>query len=220
MTQNLIPPTPSEQDYLDNSASDTLSNANHEPMALFEEWLALAVKKEPNDPNAMCLSTVDSAGWPDSRMVLLKGLEAGGFVFYTHLTSQKGRQLESCQKAALLFHWKSLRRQIRIRGTVERVSDIEADAYFATRARQSQIGAWASQQSKPMAEPMELETAVAREAMRFGLGPIPRPENWSGFRLSAKSMEFWSDKPFRLHERLQFDYVVQSQSWTRQRLYP
>jgi pyridoxamine 5'-phosphate oxidase len=168
----------------------------------------------------MCLSTVDHEGWPDSRMVLLKGLEDGGFVFYTHLTSTKGRQLLNSPKAALLFHWKSLRRQIRIRGVVERVSDAEADSYFATRARQSQIGAWASRQSSIMSEPMALEAAVAREALRFGLGNIPRPEHWSGFRLIAKSFEFWSDRPFRLHERLQYDFNEAAQSWSCQRLFP
>jgi pyridoxamine 5'-phosphate oxidase len=166
----------------------------------------------------MALATVDPAGLPDVRMVLLKDVDAEGFVFYTNLTSAKGRELAANPKAALLFHWKSLRRQVRVRGPVTPVTDAEADAYFATRARASQIGAWASDQSQPLADRFALEKKVIEQGLAFGLGKVPRPPHWSGFRLEPQSIEFWRDRPFRLHERLVFGKVAQG--WTTERLYP
>jgi pyridoxamine 5'-phosphate oxidase len=168
----------------------------------------------------MTLATVGEDGLPDARTVLLKGVDEGGFVFYTNLDSAKGRQLRANPRAALLFHWKSLHRQVRARGTVFQVSDDEADAYFATRARASQLGAWASEQSRPMEEPLALEKAVARFGVKFGLGAVPRPPHWSGFRLEPLVMEFWRSRRFRLHERLVFAREDPSQAWRTARLYP
>lgn len=219
MADDLIPPTPTEAEYL-AGAADAPPLAADEPLALFAEWLAQARKTEPNDPNAMALATADDAGLPDVRMVLLKDFDARGFVFYTNLASAKGQHLAANPQAALLFHWKSLRRQVRLRGPVTPVSPEEADAYFASRARDSQIGAWASAQSQVLEEPMALPKAVAREAARFGLGPIPRPPFWSGFRLAPLRIEFWRDRPFRLHDRLAFTRPEGSESWAKARLYP
>lgn len=189
-----------------------------DPFRAFAAWLADAEADEPNDPNAMALATIDADGQPSLRMVLLKGADATGFVFYTNLDSRKGRALSGNTRAALLFHWKSLRRQVRVEGAVEPVTDAEADAYFASRARQSQIGAWASRQSAPLPDRFALEKAVARYTAKFGIGTIPRPPHWSGFRLVPNRMEFWQDGRFRLHERAQFDRT--GDGWAHTRLYP
>ncbi len=189
-----------------------------EPFRLFSEWLGEAEKAEPNDPNAMALATVDGDGMPNVRMVLLKGLDGGGFVFFTNYESVKGRELLASRKAALCFHWKSLRRQIRVRGPVEEVSKAEADAYFATRARGSRIGAWASQQSRPLESRFALEKAVASYAAKFAIGEIPRPDYWSGFRLKPVEIEFWRDREFRLHDRIRFRR--DGDGWVKTRLYP
>ncbi|KQU50152.1 pyridoxamine 5'-phosphate oxidase [Bosea sp. Leaf344] len=191
-----------------------------EPFALFRDWLAEAGDSEPNDPNGMALSTVDAEGLPNVRMVLLKGYDADGFVFYTNTQSQKGEELLGQGKAAALFHWKSLRRQIRIRGPVARVSDAEADAYFQSRPRDSRIGAWASQQSRPLESRFALEKAVASYAAKFGFGEIPRPPHWTGFRIMPVYIEFWRDGAFRLHDRVVFRRSGADQPWSRTRLYP
>lgn len=172
-----------------------------DPIALFNAWLSEAEAAEPNEPTAMTLATVAADGTPSARMVLLKGADSAGFVFYTNTESRKGIELDETGRASLVFHWKSLRRQVRIDGAAERVSDEEADAYFATRSRGSQIGAWASDQSRPMSNAFELQKRVARFTARFGLGAIPRPPNWTGYRVLPGSIEFWRDRPFRLHER-------------------
>lgn len=191
-----------------------------EPMALFDAWLAEAGKSEPNDPNAMALATVDAEGLPNVRMVLLKGHDLRGFVFYTNTQSQKGEELLATMKASALFHWKSLRRQVRVRGPVEIVSDAEADAYFQSRPRDSRIGAWASQQSRPLESRFALEKAVAGYAARYAIGEVPRPPHWTGFRIRPVSMEFWKDGAFRLHDRIQFRRPEPEGNWTKARLYP
>ncbi|MCA3709037.1 MAG: pyridoxamine 5'-phosphate oxidase [Phenylobacterium sp.] len=214
-----IPPSPTEDEYLKAVASADLPPLTAEdPVALFSEWLAEAVRSEVNDPNAMALATVDPDGLPDVRMVLLKDAGPDGFVFYTNLGSAKGRQLAASGKAALLFHWKSLRRQVRVRGTVSAVSVEEADAYWATRARPAQLGAWASQQSQPLPDRLAFERAIAAYGLKFGLGKAPRPPHWSGFRITPSHIEFWRDRPFRLHERLVFEAAPGG--WTTSRLYP
>lgn len=174
------------------------------PFILFDGWFAEAHKSEPNDPNAMALATVDADGRPSARMVLLKGHDAHGFVFYTNLESRKGAALAAHPQAALLFHWKSLHRQIRIEGAVEAVSDAEADAYFASRPRDSRIGAWASDQSRPMKSRAHFLKRVAEFAARYAIGDVPRPPHWSGFRIVPDRFEFWQDQAFRLHERRSF----------------
>jgi pyridoxamine 5'-phosphate oxidase len=194
--------------------------AAEEPFALFGEWFAEAVKTEPNDPNAMALSTVDATGLPDVRMVLMKGYDNEGFVFYSHIASAKGRELATNPKAALLFHWKSLRRQVRIRGTVSPVSDAEADAYFATRPKQAQLGAWASKQSQPLESRFAFEQAIAKVAAKYLVGEVPRPAGWSGWRIVPLQFEFWHDRPFRLHDRIEFRREAALQTWTKTRLYP
>jgi len=191
-----------------------------EPLALFGEWFAEAVKAEPNDPNAMALSTVDESGLPDVRMVLMKGYDVNGFVFYSHIASQKGRELAASPKAALLFHWKSLRRQVRIRGLVSQVDDAEADAYFATRPKQAQIGAWASKQSQPLESRFAFEQAIAKVAAQYLIGEVPRPPGWSGWRITPLRFEFWHDRPFRLHDRIEFGRDSSDQAWSKTRLYP
>jgi pyridoxamine 5'-phosphate oxidase len=191
-----------------------------EPFALFGTWFSEACKAEPNDPNAMALATVDETGLPDVRMVLMKGYDAQGFVFYSHIASQKGRELAANPKAALLFHWKSLRRQVRIRGAVSPVTGAEADAYFATRPKQAQIGAWASKQSQPLESRFAFEQAIALVAAKYVIGAVPRPPGWSGWRIAPVQFEFWHDRPFRLHDRIEFRRDAADQPWSKTRLYP
>jgi pyridoxamine 5'-phosphate oxidase len=224
MTAPVIPPSPSREEYARDYAAALAANGDEtifdrsEPIGLVIDWLADARAHEVNDPNAMCLSTVDGDGMPDGRMVLLKDVDARGFTFYSNAESAKGAQLAERPVAALLFHWKSLRRQVRVRGRVEPVTAAEADAYFASRARESRIGAWASDQSRPLASRGDLEAAVERETARFGDGEVPRPPRWTGWRLVPTSVEFWRDRPFRLHDRLRFDRV--GDGWTKTRLQP
>ena len=196
------------------------SNERSNPFALFGEWFAEASAKEPNDPNGMALATADPDGLPNVRMVLMKDYDAKGVVFYTNTESQKGGELIANPQAAVVFHWKSLRRQVRFRGPISRVTEAEADAYFASRPRDSRIGAWASQQSRPLEDRFALEKAVAREALRFGLGEVPRPPHWTGFRLAPLYIEFWQDKPFRLHDRLIFRRESLDAPFRTERLYP
>ncbi len=191
-----------------------------EPFSLFDAWFAEAREKEVNDPNAMALATVDSEGLPDVRMVLLKGVDRAGFVFYTNAESAKGLELTQTPKAALLFHWKSLRRQVRVRGMVTEVSGAEADAYFASRPLQSRIGAWASQQSRPLESRFALEKAVAAFTAKFALQTVPRPAYWRGYRVTPVAIEFWSDGAFRLHDRVVFRRAGADGPWAKQRLYP
>ncbi len=197
-----------------------------EPFGLFMDWMRDAEAHEINDANAMAVATVGEDGMPNVRMVLLKGLDgadagaARGFVFYTNLESAKGCELLASGRAALLFHWKSLRRQVRVRGLVSKVSDEEADAYFASRARGSRIGAWASQQSRPLESRFALEKAVAAYTAKFNIGSVPRPAYWSGFRVAPLEIEFWHDRPFRLHERIVFKRAQSPDNWNRSRLYP
>jgi pyridoxamine 5'-phosphate oxidase len=168
----------------------------------------------------MTLATVDADGLPNARMVLLKGADAQGFVFFTNKGSQKGRELDAHAKAALVFHWKSLNKQVRVRGLVEPVTDAEADAYFATRPKQAQIGAWASQQSRPLESRLAFEKAIAVYAAKYALGTVPRPPYWSGYRIVPLAMEFWQDRPFRLHDRIDFRRTAPGAPWTKTRLYP
>ena len=215
-----IPPSPTENDYVSQvTAAEPLPLLSEEdPLALFNGWLAEAIAKEPNDANAMSLATVDADGMPDVRMVLLKDADDRGFVFYSNVESAKGRELTANPKAALLFHWKSLRRQVRVRGAMVPVSAEEADAYWATRARPAQIGGWASSQSRPLPDRLALEKKIAEFGLKFGLGKVPRPPHWTGFRIVPDSLEFWRDRPFRLHERLVFSRA--GEGWTTSRLYP
>lgn len=222
MTQAVIPPSPSREDYaaqLAANADETIFERD-DPVALFVEWLEAARASEPNDPNAMALATVDAEGAPDVRMVLLKDVDARGFTFYSNQESAKGEQLWANPSAALLFHWKSLRRQVRVRGRVQPVSAEEADAYFASRARESRIGAWASDQSRPLADRATLEARVADETARFVDQDVPRPPRWTGWRVTPVQIEFWRDRPFRLHDRLRFDRKDEGQAWGRERLWP
>ncbi|MCX9157426.1 pyridoxamine 5'-phosphate oxidase [Niveibacterium sp. 24ML] len=189
------------------------------PFTLFGEWLAEASASEPNDPNAMALSTVGADGMPSCRMVLLKDFDEHGFVFYTNLGSQKAHELAVNPKAALLFHWKSLQRQVRVQGAITPVSKDEADAYFASRARDSRIGAWASKQSQPMEGRWELEKRVAAYALKFGIGEIPRPDFWSGFRVTPEVIEFWKAGAFRLHDRVKLERQADG-DWSRTPLFP
>jgi pyridoxamine 5'-phosphate oxidase len=192
----------------------------HAPFALFQQWLKEAEASEINDPNAMCLATVDQNGLPNARMVLLKGFDDDGFVFYTNKESAKGRELAGQHMAAGVLHWKSLRRQFRFRGPVEQVSEAESDAYFASRHRDSRIGAWASQQSRPLESRFALEKAVAVYAAKFNFGEVPRPKHWGGYRLRPVEIEFWSDRPFRLHDRQRYTRPSPEGDWLCEHLYP
>ncbi|WP_374514376.1 pyridoxamine 5'-phosphate oxidase [Brevundimonas sp.] len=224
MTTPVIPPSPTREEYAEHYAAALAANGDEsiferdEPIALFVEWLADAKGTEPNDANAMALATVDADGQPDARMVLLKDVDGRGFTFYSNRESAKGLALAAHPRAGLLFHWKTLRRQVRVRGPVEPVSAAEADAYFASRARESRIGAWASEQSRPLDSREALELAVARETARFEGQEVPRPERWTGWRIVPESVEFWRDRPFRLHDRLRFDRT--EAGWSRTRLQP
>jgi pyridoxamine 5'-phosphate oxidase len=191
-----------------------------DPFALFERWFAEAQEKELNDPNGMALATVDADGLPDVRMVLLKGQDARGFVFYTNSHSAKAGQLAVGMRAALLFHWKSLRRQVRVRGAVSKVSEAESDAYFASRPRGSQIGAWASDQSAPLSSRAELEAKVAEVEARYDGLPVPRPPHWYGYRITPVQMEFWRDRRSRLHERCVFSRSAEGAPWSTLMLNP
>jgi pyridoxamine 5'-phosphate oxidase len=191
-----------------------------EPLRLFAAWFEDARKAEPSDPEAMALATVDADGLPNVRMVLLKGFDQRGFVFYSNNGSQKGRELALHSKAGLAFHWKSLRRQVRLRGTVEPVEAAQADAYFASRPRSAQIGAWASKQSSPLESRLAFEKAIALHAAKFGLGTVPRPPFWVGYRVVPTVMEFWHDRPYRLHDRIEFRRSGPDAAWTKTRLYP
>jgi pyridoxamine 5'-phosphate oxidase len=199
---------------------NAMTDLTHDdPFTLFDAWMAEAAAAEPNDPNAMALATVGADGMPSVRMVLLKGVDPRGFVFFTNLESRKGEQLAAAPAAALCFHWKSLRRQVRVEGPVERVADAEADAYYASRPRGSRIGAWASRQSRPLASRAALEADVAAVEARHPDDDIPRPPFWSGFRVLPRRMEFWADRPFRLHDRHLFTGSTGT-GWTTGRLYP
>ena len=191
-----------------------------DPFDLFARWLKAAEKREPNDPNAMAVATVDASGLPDVRMVLMKAFDERGFVFYTNKQSAKGDELKAHPLAALCFHWKTLRRQVRVRGPVTDVADAEADAYFATRARTSQIGAWASQQSRPMASRWVFEKEIAGYVLKFGVSKVPRPAHWSGYRITPLQIEFWRDRPFRLHDRLVYRRDAEAAPWRIEKLYP
>jgi pyridoxamine 5'-phosphate oxidase len=190
----------------------------NDPFLLYDEWFAEASGSEPNDPEAMALATCDGAGQASVRMVLLKGHDPAGFLFYTNEQSAKGGQLAANPRAALLFHWKSLRRQVRIEGAVERVDAAAADAYFASRARDSQLGAWASDQSRPLDERSTFERRFAEASQRFEGAEVPRPPHWGGYRVIPERMEFWSDRPHRLHERRLF--VRDGGTWSEGLLYP
>ncbi len=227
MPDTFIPASPSSKDYTEAGDYQDKMARNSEPIferddpfALFAEWMEDARAQELNDSNAMSLATVDASGFPDVRIVLLKGFDERGFVFYTNSRSVKGQQLLSSQSAALCFHWKSLRRQVRARGLTQRVSDEEADSYFAMRARGSQIGAWASDQSSPVESRAELEAAVSAAEARFDGMDVPRPPHWYGWRVRPSTIEFWRDRPFRLHDRLVFSREGLESTWTKNRLCP
>lgn len=192
----------------------------NEPFALFGAWLKDAEASEINDPNAVAVATVDENGLPNVRMVLLKGYDSRGFVFYTNFESQKGQEILGQKKAAMCFHWKSLRRQVRLRGEVEVVSDAEADEYFHSRPLGSRIGAWASKQSRPLEGRFALEKSVAEYTARYALGSVPRPPHWSGFRIKPVSIEFWHDRKFRLHDRIEFRRESPDAPWHKVRMYP
>jgi len=194
--------------------------AAEEPFALFAAWLKDAIAAEPRDPTALTLATVDADGAPNARMVLLKGVDDRGFVFYTNIDSQKGRELDAHPIGAMVFHWKSLNRQVRVRGPVEHVTNAEADAYFATRPKQAQIGAWASKQSQPLESRLAFEKAVATYAAKYAIGTVPRPPRWSGYRLLPLKIEFWHDRPYRLHDRIEFRRETLDAPWSKVRMYP
>jgi len=218
MPKTMIPSTPSAAEYAADNERDLSWIEAANPIALFEAWLAKAGETEPSDPHAMSVATVDDAGLPDVRILLLKGLDARGFVFYTNADSAKGKQLRGQGKAALCFHWKSQKRQVRVRGVVEKVSAAESDAYFASRARGSRIGAWASDQSRPVADRETLMAKTAEIEGRFEGKDVPRPEHWYGWRVIPEYIEFWQDGAFRLHDRIVFR--PDRKSWSKKRLYP
>jgi pyridoxamine 5'-phosphate oxidase len=189
-----------------------------DPISLFDTWFAEAEAAEPSLPTACCLATANTKGIPSARMVLLKDADAEGFVFYTNQESRKGDELLSTPHAALCFHWKSLQRQVRVEGAVEQVTREEADAYFASRPRGAQIGAWASKQSHPLKGRFELEKRIAKYTAKFHIGTVPRPEFWCGFRIKPTAIEFWEEQLFRLHDRLV--YIRTETGWTTERLFP
>ena len=219
MTETIIPPTPSRAAYLDDGPRDKGWLTSENPISLFETWLSKAGETEPNDPNAMSLATVDANGQPDVRILLLKGLSEKGFVFYSNEESAKGQQLAETGKAALCFHWKSCRRQVRVRGAVVAVSVAETDAYFAERARGSRIGAWASDQSRVVASREAMIDRVQDVEARFVDKDVTRPPHWRGWCLVPEEIEFWQDGAFRLHDRLLFTKSEKG-DWTKARLYP
>lgn len=210
--------TPPIQDRQELTAGD-FTQAD-EPLRLFAAWFEEAKRSEPSDASAMTVATLDADGLPNARMVLLKGFDERGFVFYTNLDSAKGRELAQHPKAALVFHWKSLNRQVRLRGPVELVDDAEADAYFSTRPRLAQIGAWASKQSAPLESRLAFEKAIALTMTKYAVGTVPRPPNWSGYRVKPLVMEFWHDRPYRLHDRIEFQRQALNAPWSKTRLYP
>jgi pyridoxamine 5'-phosphate oxidase len=191
-----------------------------DPFALFNAWFAEAKASEPNDPDAMALATVDATGLPDVRMVLLKAADARGFVFYTNEQSTKGGELASNPKAALVLHWKSIRKQVRVRGAVERVSTAEADAYFASRSRESRIAAMASDQSRPLDSRKTFEARVAELQKKYEGKDVPRPAHWGGYRIVPGEIEFWRDRPHRMHDRIRFTRDSAAAAWKKTRLYP
>ncbi len=196
------------------------SDVDADPFKQFHAWLREAIEAQVPEPTAMTLATAGASGRPAARIMLLKALDDRGFVFYTNYASRKGAELAANRQAALLFHWKSLRRQVRARGPVEGVTEAESDAYFASRPRDSRIGAWASQQSRPLESRFALEKAVAKFAAKYPVGDVPRPAYWKGFRIRPVQFEFWSDRPFRLHERIDFRRDAPEGDWRKQRLYP
>jgi pyridoxamine 5'-phosphate oxidase len=217
---DLIPPSPKYDPDAAPPPDDAALFAENEPFQLFERWFKEAKEQEPRDPNAMALSTVDAQGFPDVRMVLLKSADRQGFVFYTNAESAKGRQLEANARAAIVLYWKSLNRQIRVRGIIEHVSDAEADAYFQSRDRGARLGAWASEQSRPLPDRLALEKRIAEFALKYGVGEVPRPAHWRGYRLKPLAIEFWRDRPFRLHDRLVFTRDEPGAEWSKARLFP
>lgn len=216
----LIPPSPHYDPTATPPADDVALFAESEPLALFERWFKEAREKESSDPNGMALATVDASGVPDVRMVLMKSFDHGGFIFYTNAESAKGVQLAANPQAAVCFHWKSLRRQVRVRGLIEAVPDAEADAYFQSRDRGARLGAWASEQSRPLPDRLALEKRIANFAAKFGVGTVPRPPHWRGYKLVPLAFEFWRDRPFRLHDRLVFTRETPAAVWAKSRLYP
>ena len=206
------------RDQLEFPAMAETDDAPDDPIDRFNVWLAEAERSEPNNPNAFALASSDADGMPNVRMLLLKAVDAQGFVFYTNMGSAKGGELLANPQAALCFHWKSLGRQFRVQGAIEVVSGAEADAYYATRAKDSQIGAWASRQSQVLPDRFALEKAVAKYAAKHILGKVPRPDFWSGFRVIPRRMEFWQERPFRLHDRLV--YIRDGDAWRTEKLFP
>jgi pyridoxamine 5'-phosphate oxidase len=217
---DLIPPSPKYDPAGTPPPDDAALFAENEPFALFERWFKEAREKEPADPNAVALATAGADGFPDVRMVLMKGFEDGAFVFYTNAESAKGAQLAANARAAMCFYWKSIQRQVRARGLIEFVTDAEADAYFQSRDRGARLGAWASAQSRPLEDRLALEKRIAEYALKFGVGEVPRPPHWRGYRLAPLSIEFWRNRPFRLHDRLVFTRAAPRQAWKKDRLYP